>query len=174
MRKFFFATAIGLITIAFSSVSFAQPAAAQGSDPNIAAKHAIGEIQSIDAAAKQVTIKTDAGSMVTVVLNDKTTYKKLAPGEQALTNATDVTFADLGQGDRVMARGTVSEDRKTVPALMVIVMTKGDLEETGSGTFGMATSRNSRRHHRPQARHQRDYDLESNHGRYPVSGDSGF
>lgn len=127
MRKFFFATAIGLITIAVSSVSFAQPAAAQGSDPNIAAKHAIGEIQSIDAAAKQVIIKTDAGSLVTVVLNDKTTYKKLAPGEQTLTNATDVTFADLGQGDRVMARGTVSEDRKTVPALMVIVMTKGDL-----------------------------------------------
>jgi hypothetical protein len=60
-------------------------------------------------------------------LSDKTTYKKLAPGEQSLANATDVTFADLGEGDRVMARGTVSEDRKSVPALMVIVMTKGDL-----------------------------------------------
>ena len=31
-------------------------------DPNIAAKHAIGEIKSIDAAGKQLTIKTDAGS----------------------------------------------------------------------------------------------------------------
>lgn len=122
MRKFFVATAIGLITLALSSVSFAQ-----GGDPNIAAKHAIGEIKTIDATAKQLTIKTDAGSSVTVVLNDKTTYKKLAPGEQTLTNATDVTFADLGEGDRIMARGTVSEDRKTVPALMVIVMTKGDL-----------------------------------------------
>ena len=122
MTKFFFAAAIGLITVALSSVSFAQT-----SDPSIAAKHAIGEIKSIDTAAKQLTIRTDAGSMVTVSLSDKTTYKKLAPGEQTLTNATDVTFADLAEGDRVMARGTVSEDRKSVPALQVIVMTKGDL-----------------------------------------------
>jgi hypothetical protein len=122
MRTFFFAAAIGLITLALTSATFAQ-----GDDPNIAAKHAIGEIKSIDAAAKQLTIKTDAGSEVTVSLSDKTTYKKLAPGEQSLTNATDVTFADLAEGDRVMARGTVAADRKSVPALMVIVMTKGDL-----------------------------------------------
>lgn len=122
MRTFFFAAAIGLITLALTSATFAQ-----GDDPNIAAKHAIGEIKSIDAAAKQLTIKTDAGSTVTVSLSDKTTYKKLAPGEQSLTNATDVTFADLAEGDRVMARGTVAADRKSVPALMVIVMTKGDL-----------------------------------------------
>ena len=65
--------------------------------------------------------------MVMVSLSDKTAYKKLAPGEQSLTNATDLTFADLAEGDRVMARGTVAEDRKSVPALQVIVMTKGDL-----------------------------------------------
>src|SRR5215217_8258579 len=117
MKTFFFAAALGLITLF----------APQGGDPNIAAKYAIGEVKSIDATAKQLTIKTDAGSEVIVSLNDKTTYKKLAPGEQSLTNATDVTFADLAQGDRVMARGTVSEDRKSVPAVQVIVMTKGDL-----------------------------------------------
>lgn len=126
MRTLFFAAAIGLITLlAASSLSMAQAAAAQ--DPGIAAKHAIGEIKTVDSAARQLTIKTDAGSMVTVTLSDKTTYKKLAPGEQSLTNATDVTFADLAEGDRVMARGNVSEDRKSVPAAMVIVMTKGDL-----------------------------------------------
>ena len=123
MRTFFFAAAIGLITL-FTST----PASiAQGTDPGIAAKHAIGEVKAIDSAAKQLTIKTDAGSIVTVLLNDKTSYKKLNPGEQSLTNATDVTFADLAEGDRVMARGTVSEDRKSVPAAMIIVMTKGDL-----------------------------------------------
>jgi len=121
MRKFFCAFAIGLITLALSPASYAQ------GDANITAKYAIGEVKSIDAAAKQLTIKTDAGSMVTVSLTDKTTYKKLAPGEQSLTNATDVTFADLGEGDRIMARGTVAEDRKSVPAVQVIVMTKGDL-----------------------------------------------
>ena len=123
MRTFFFAAAIGLITLLAST-----PASmAQADDPGIAAKHAIGEIKTIDAAAKQLTIKTDAGSIVTVSLSDKTTYKKLAPGETTLTNATDVPFAELAEGDRVMARGTVSADRKSVPAAMIIVMTKGDL-----------------------------------------------
>jgi Cu/Ag efflux protein CusF len=117
MKTFFFAAALGLITLFVP----------QGGDPNISAKYAVGEVKTIDATAKQLTIKTDAGSTVTVSLSDKTTYKKLAPGETTLTNATDVTFTDLAQGDRVMARGTVSADQKTVPALMVVVMTKGDL-----------------------------------------------
>jgi hypothetical protein len=123
MRKFFFAAAIGLITLLASTSA----SLAQANDAGIAAKHAIGEIKSVDAAAKQLTIKTDAGSILTVSVSDKTTYHKLAPGEQKLTNAIDVTFADLAEGDRIMARGTVSEDRKSVPAAQIIVMTKGDL-----------------------------------------------
>jgi hypothetical protein len=123
MRTFFFAAAVGLITLLVS----AQASIAQATDPAITAKYAIGEVKTIDGAAKQITIKTDAGSVVMVSLNDKTAYKKLAPGEQTLTNATDVTFADLAEGDRVMARGNVAQDQKSVPASMVIVMTKGDL-----------------------------------------------
>ena len=84
-------------------------------------------MKSVDAAAKTLTIKTDAGSLVTVSVTDKTSYKKLAPGEQTLTNATDVTLNDVGEGDRIMARGNVSEDHKSFPAAMIIVMTKGDL-----------------------------------------------
>src|SRR5687767_10853270 len=113
MRTFLLAIALALFT--------------QGADPGIAAKHAIGEVKTIDAAAKQITIKTDAGSTVTVSISDKTTYKRLAPGEQTLTNAADIAFTDVAEGDRIMARGTVSEDRKSVPALQIIVMTKGDL-----------------------------------------------
>lgn len=127
MRAFFFAFAIGLITLLGSGPALMAQTPAAGDDPNISAKHAIGEVKAIDPAGKQVTIKTDAGSMVTVSLTDKTNYKRLAPGEQSLTNATDVTLADLSEGDRVMARGNVADDRKSVPATMVIVMTKVDL-----------------------------------------------
>src|SRR5687768_13192261 len=122
MRALVF-SAITLITLSAA----ASVALAQATDPSIAAKHAIGEVKSIDATTKQLTIKTDAGSVVTVSVTDKTTYKKLAPGEKSLTNATDTTFAELAEGDRIMARGTVAEDRKSVPATQVIVMTKGDL-----------------------------------------------
>jgi len=116
-------TAISLITLSFAT----SVAVAQTADPSIAAKHAIGEVKTIDAATKQVTIKTDAGSVLTVSTTEKTTYKKLAPGETTLTNAAYVTFAELAEGDRIMARGTVAEDKKSVPAVQIIVMTKGDL-----------------------------------------------
>lgn len=122
MRAFLLALAVSLTGLVIYN-----SAEAQTPDPSIAAKHAIGEVKSIDAVAKQITIKTDAGSTLLVSLNDKTTYKRLAPGEQTLTNAVDITVSDIGEGDRVMARGTVSADRKSVPALMVIVMTKGDI-----------------------------------------------
>ena len=99
----------------------------QGGDPGITAKYALGEVKTIDAAAKQLTIKTDAGATVTVTVTDKTSYKKLAPGEKSLTNATDTTLTEVGEGDRIMARGNVDVEHKSVPALQIIVMTKGDL-----------------------------------------------
>jgi len=117
MKTFLLAISLGVALALFT----------QGADPGIAPKYAIGEVKTIDTAAKQITIKTDAGSTVTVALSDRTTYKRLAPGETSLTNATDITSADVGEGDRIMARGTVSEDKKSVPALQVVVMTKGDL-----------------------------------------------
>ncbi len=122
MRALVF-SAVTLITLSVAT----SVALAQATDPSIAAKHAIGEVKSIDATTKQLTIMTDAGSVVSVSVTDKTTYKKLAPGEKTLTNATDTTFAEIAEGDRIMARGTVTEDRKSVPATQVIVMTKGDL-----------------------------------------------
>lgn len=99
----------------------------QGGDAGITAKYALGEVKTIDAAAKQLTIKTDAGATVTVTVTDKTSYKKLAPGEKSLASATDTTLAEVGEGDRIMARGNVDVEHKSVPALQIIVMTKGDL-----------------------------------------------
>jgi hypothetical protein len=125
MRALLLALAVALASLN-SSLVLAQtqdPA----TDPNIAAKHAIGEVKTIDGPQKILSIKTDAGTTVFVTITDRTVYKRLPPGEKDLTKATDITVADIGEGDRIMARGTVAADRKSVPALMIIVMTKGDL-----------------------------------------------
>lgn len=103
------------------------PAAQQGADQGINPNRVIGEVKAIDAVAKQLIIKTDAGSIVTATLSDATTYMRVAPGETTLTNATKITFADLAEGDRVMTMGKVSDDRKAVPARTIIVMTKADI-----------------------------------------------
>jgi len=129
MRVLFFAAAIGIVGLISINSSFISNAAGlqQTSDAGIQAKGALGEVKSIDASSKLVTIKTDAGSEVMVFYSDRTTYKKLAPGETSLTNATDISFSDIGEGDRIYARGNVAEDRKSVTALQIIVMSKGDI-----------------------------------------------
>jgi Cu/Ag efflux protein CusF len=128
MRALFLILALGLIA-AQASAAYTQtpPAQPQGGDPAITAMGAIGEVKTIDAAAKQITIKTGAGSMVTVLLSDKTVYMRLAPGEQSLANAAKIASTDVGVGDRVWARGKVSDDHKSVPAAAIIVMTKADI-----------------------------------------------
>ncbi|HLA12434.1 MAG TPA: hypothetical protein VJ023_17750 [Pyrinomonadaceae bacterium] len=104
-----------------------QPTPAQTQDPSINQNGVIGEIKAFDAAAKQLVVKTDGGSLVAVTLADSTTYLRLAPGETSLTNATKITMTDLGEGDRVFARGVPSEDRKSIAPRMVIVMTRADI-----------------------------------------------
>ena len=116
-----------VITCVSASAQAPQLNASQQTDPAITPNSAIGEVKAIDGAAKQLVLKTDAGSVVTVTLSDKTAFMRLAPGEKTLSNAVKIAFTEVSEGDRVWARGKVSEDRKTVPAAAVIVMTKADL-----------------------------------------------
>jgi co-chaperonin GroES (HSP10) len=64
---------------------------------------------------------------VTVTLADSTSYMRLPPGEKTLDKATKIVFADLGEGDRVFARGKVADDKKSVPARVLVVMSKADI-----------------------------------------------
>ena len=87
----------------------------------------IGEVKAIDSTANQMVVRADSGVIFNVTLSDKTQYLRVAPGETSLTKATKITLADVGAGDRVLARGRGAADQKTVPALQVVVMSKADL-----------------------------------------------
>src|SRR5258706_494104 len=87
----------------------------------------IGEVKAIDSAANQMVVRADSGVLFNVTLSDKTQYLRVAPGETSLTKATKITLADVGAGDRVLARGRGAADQKTVPALQIVVMSKADL-----------------------------------------------
>ena len=128
MKAPFLAFALVVCALLATSVIAQTPATTgQSADASISSNRALGEVKVIDKAAKQLIIKTDAGSLVNVVLSDATSYMRVAPGETNLTNATKIAFADVAEGDRVLAMGKVSEDHKTVPARTVIVMTKADI-----------------------------------------------
>jgi hypothetical protein len=89
----------------------------------------IGEVLSIDAAAKQIKVKTDKGEEVAIPLHDQTSYLRMPPGEKQLTKATRIELKDISVGDRVLARTRPTDGGGMSPAASIIVMTKSDLAE---------------------------------------------
>src|SRR5271156_1911788 len=90
-----------------------------------ALKQGIGEVTSIDAAAKQIKLKGDDGAAYTVILGDATSFLRVAPGEKDLKKAAKIAFTDVMVGDRALAL----EKDTNVPARAVVIMTKGDLAQ---------------------------------------------
>jgi co-chaperonin GroES (HSP10) len=120
MKKLVFA--IALLALTLSAV-----ARAQGSDPAITATRVFGKITEINVPAGEVIVKTDAGSVVSVKLNEKTSYERMPVGETDRTKAVKIALTDIAVGDGVYARGYVSEDRKSVPAQQIIVVSQSDI-----------------------------------------------
>lgn len=104
------------------------PAQSNAMDIGITPNLALGDVITIDTANRRLTVKTKDGD-ITVVLDDKTEYKKVKPGEKSLKNAEPATLSEIGVGDRVIALGRVSEDRKSVPASRVVLMTKAAIAQ---------------------------------------------
>lgn len=92
------------------------------------ANNALGDVVAVDAAAKQIFVKTGTGAVVIVVVSDATRILKNPPGESRTDKATPYTLADIVAGDRVLALGRLSEDGKTLAGpRVVIVNTKVEL-----------------------------------------------
>src|ERR1019366_7896451 len=92
-----------------------------------AASQVIGEVTALDAPTGQISLKTDKGEAVVVTIGGSTTFRRVPPGAQDLTRATRIELSDLGVGDRVLAIGQPSEDRKRIEARSVIAMSPYDL-----------------------------------------------
>jgi co-chaperonin GroES (HSP10) len=99
----------------------------RGQTPSAQIISLVGEVKAIDATAKQLVIRADSGVISTVNLSDKTQYKRLPPGETTLAKATDVTLADVGAGDRVLAQWRAGVDIKAAATPRVVIMSKADL-----------------------------------------------
>ena len=73
------------------------------------------------------TLHTDAGPDLLIVFADGVSFLRVPPGATNLNTATKITVSDISTGDRVLVRGRISDDQKSVAATAVIVMTKSDL-----------------------------------------------
>jgi uncharacterized protein DUF5666 len=87
----------------------------------------VGTIKAI--SGNTITLTTDAGSDVTILIEDATKLVRIAPGQKDLKDATPIHLQDVQPGDRILVRGKVAEDGKSVLALSVIAMKKADVTE---------------------------------------------
>ena len=131
MKALFSAIAPAFILLFAGMGICAQPStsspATQAEDKSITPNRALGEVKVIDLAGKQLILKTDAGSLVTVLFADNTSYMRVAPNATTLDGATKIAVTDVAEGDRVMAMGRVADDRKTANARVIVVMSKADI-----------------------------------------------
>jgi len=124
MKLFTLISTLLLPAMLLQAQDTAQPAAAKTRYVST-----IGEVVSVDAAAKQVKVKTDKGDLVTISLHDQTSYLRMPPGEKELSKATRIELKDVAMGDRVLARTRPEEGGGMSAAASIIVMTKADLAD---------------------------------------------
>jgi transcription antitermination factor NusG len=115
-----------LVLAPFLAVFMAGYASAQAPAP--AGDRALGTVTKLDAAARTLTVKTDAGQEVAVSLAANTNFRRVAPGETDLRKAASIALTDVSVGDRVLARGKPAANQG-VEANLIVVMSQGDIKK---------------------------------------------
>src|SRR5688572_4613373 len=127
MRKF---GSIGVLCLLALLASRSAPTAqttTQNPDPAITSLSVTGVVTELKPDTRHVIVKTAAGNEVTVTLSDRTTFMRIPPGEKTKDKFVPITATDFGVGDSVFARGRMSADLKSMPALEFYVMSKTDI-----------------------------------------------
>ena len=109
-----------LVFACFASLALAQQPAPAG--PRV-----LGTVQAVN--GKTLTVVSDAGVASMVAIEDSTRLLQIEPGKTDLKEATPLSLADLQPGDRVLVRGTMAEDGKTLRAASLIAMKKAAISE---------------------------------------------
>ena len=105
----------------------AQPQAAQQPSAQTAAARPVGTIKSI--SGNTITLTNDVGVDVTVLVQDAAKLLRIAPGQKDLKDAAPIQLQDLQPGDRILVRGKLADDGKSVLAMSVVAMKKADIAD---------------------------------------------
>src|SRR6185437_3052363 len=87
----------------------------------------LGTVKSI--AGNAITLATDAGAEVNVSVQTDANLIRTAPRHKDLQGANPVQLSEIQAGDRMLARGSMAPDGKTILASSVIVMKREDIAQ---------------------------------------------
>ena len=117
--------AVASASLAPQSMASPQPQPQQPATPNPAAKQVVGAIKAINGSSMSVTL--DQGGTVSVTVQDGAQFLRVEPGQTDLKSAVPMQLSELQVGDRVLVRGRISDDSKSLAANRVIAMKHEDV-----------------------------------------------
>lgn len=85
----------------------------------------VGAVKAI--SGNVITLATDAGPTLKVVVQDSARLVRVSPGQRDLKDAAPIQLQDVQVGDRILARGKPSEDGKSVEASAIVLMKESDV-----------------------------------------------
>jgi len=88
---------------------------------------ALGTIKTI--SGNTLTLTTDAGTEIKVVVSADARLLRVPPGSKDLKEAAPLQLADLQAGDRILVRGKPGDDPNSMVASSVVAMKKTDIAE---------------------------------------------
>ena len=118
---------IGYLALASYGVGAMQSQKAQPTLAEAPAARPVGTVKSI--SGNSITLASDAGSDVNVVVSEASKIVRIAPGQKDLKDAMSLQLQDMQVGDRILVRGKLSADGVTVIASSIIAVKKLDLAE---------------------------------------------
>jgi hypothetical protein len=117
-----FSTAIAALVALAGATSTAAQTTPAGNRAQISCT-----ITSVDAGAKQLSLKGDKGEDVSVTTTDRTLILRIPPGETDPKKGSKIELSTLSAGDRAVVIGPAPADPKTWAATAVLVMSKSDV-----------------------------------------------
>jgi hypothetical protein len=107
-----------------SALLFHQPEVQTQAPAANADSRAVGKVKSI--SGNIITIVTDTGVEASVQVSDSTRLLRVEPGQKDLKSAVPIQLQEIQPGDRVLARGTLG-DNKAIQALTMVLMKAADV-----------------------------------------------
>ncbi|MGC2831808.1 MAG: DUF5666 domain-containing protein [Candidatus Acidiferrum sp.] len=90
-----------------------------------AVARAVGTIKTI--TGKNIVLTPDTGAEMTIQVEEDARLVRIEPGAKDLKNAAPLQLQELQPGDRILVRGKMAEDGKTLQAASVIAMKHEDI-----------------------------------------------
>jgi ribosomal protein L24 len=116
MHKNLFLSAAILLFAFFNLTAFAQV------KPSVIS----GDVSSI--SSEKIVLKTKDGD-IEAVLSGNTQYFRVPPENPTPKAAVAATFSEIGVGDKLLVTGILSDDKRTIPAKSVYLMSKSAIAE---------------------------------------------